>query len=95
MLIKSMCWAVASVSICVLNIISRNAVFTFFLSFFILVIPAFMVNVFSKVHLGLIFCGANFSRTYTSDCSIILFIRISFIKLVILGFWGYRKYKKA
>lgn len=86
MLIKSMCWAVASVLICVLNIISRNAVFTFFLSFFILVIPAFMVNVFSKVHLGLIFCGANFSRTYTNDCSIILFIGISFIKLVVFGF---------
>lgn len=76
----------ASEFICVLNIISRNAVFTFFLSFFILVIPAFMVNVFSKVHLGLIFCGANFSRTYTSDCSIILFIGISFIKLVVFGF---------
>lgn len=36
MLIKSMCWAVASVLICELNIISRNAVFTFFI---ILVIP--------------------------------------------------------
>lgn len=41
MLIKSMCWAVVSVLICELNIISRNAVFTFFI-IFILVIPGML-----------------------------------------------------
>ena len=92
-LLKSAAWAVGAIAICAVANIVRNTVFTFFLSFIVMLCPALFSRLFSFRLYPYIFCADNLNGMYAASLSIAALAGVYVCKAVAywvlnMYFWG-------
>lgn len=93
-LIKSAAWAMSSLFVCAVSGITRNAVFTAFLSF-IPIAAAALVPELSEGALRYVFLGSVLSENYAFDFSIVLFLLVMLIKAVAYSWVSIMRWKST
>lgn len=82
-ILKSISWAVSSLFICMISVLVKNSVFTFFISFVFLLCPYFISNYFTETWYYYLFLSNQFGKMYTHTINIFLVLTVCLIKSLI------------
>lgn len=82
-LLKSISWSASSLFICMISVLVKNSVFTFFISFVFLLCPYFVSDYFTETWYYYLFLSNQFGNMYTHTINIFLVLTVCLIKSLI------------